>query len=223
MPFSFRRRSLTSDALRPSKLIVGLGNPGPGFSGNRHNVGFMVVNHLAKSHGMHFDRSRGEARVAEGKIGDVPVMLARPQTYVNLSGKSVSALLRKLGLSPADVLVVHDDLDLPVGRIRIRKGGSSGGHNGIRSIIAEIGTPEFVRVKIGIGRPSRDSSLATDSDVKDYVLSDFSIDEKPLIQRAIERAAEAVECLLAHGITEAMNKYNANHLEDTGNYTAVPD
>jgi len=150
-------------------------------------------------------------------------MLARPQTYVNLSGKSVSALLRKLELSPTDVLVVHDDLDLPVGRIRIRKGGSSGGHNGVRSIIAEIGTPDFVRVKIGIGRPSKAGSLATDSDVKDYVLSDFNIDEKPLIQRAIERAAEAVECLLACGITEAMNKYNANHLEGMDDSRVVPD
>jgi PTH1 family peptidyl-tRNA hydrolase len=210
VPLFFRRSLKSVSQVRPSRLIVGLGNPGQGFSGNRHNVGFMSVNHLAKAHGMRFDRSKSESRVAEGEIGGISVMLARPQTFMNLSGKAVEGLMHKLKLTPDDIIVIHDDLDLPLGRIRIRKGGSSGGHNGIRSIIAEIGTEDFVRLRIGIGRPDRsDAAVARTHDVKDHVLGDFAGDERSTIEATIPRVIEAVECLLTEGLVQAMNRFYA--------------
>jgi peptidyl-tRNA hydrolase, PTH1 family len=170
----------------------------------------MSVNQLARAHAMRFDRSRSESRVAEGEIAGVAVMLARPQTFVNLSGRAVSGLMHKLRLTPEDIIVVHDDLDLPLGRIRIRKGGSAGGHNGIRSIIAETGTEEFIRIRIGIGRPDRSEAAVTrNRDVKDHVLGDFAGEERAVVEATIPRVVEAVEYLLKEGLVQAMNKVNA--------------
>ncbi len=219
MSAAFRRvfgkfRSKPNTQLTPSKLVVGLGNPGTGYSANRHNVGFMAVAHLAKSCGMHFDKKKGDARIAEGTIADTPVVLARPQTFMNASGRSVSALLRAFGLTAEDLIVVHDDLDLPTGRIRIRKGGSSGGHKGIQSIIDSIGSADFSRIRVGIGRPpSAEARAEHEKAVVGYVLSDFDRDERLIMDQVIPKVAEAVTCLLAEGIVAAMNTFNRQQPE----------
>jgi PTH1 family peptidyl-tRNA hydrolase len=190
------------------KLIVGLGNPGYLYARNRHNVGFMCVAHLAKKYRIEFDRKQGHARTGIGNIGRNKVVVARPQTYMNASGESVDALLKRLNLTPADLIVIHDDLDLPVGKIRLRLGGNSGGHKGIDSIIAHTDTKDFYRVRVGIGRPEADSDPAKESAVIDYVLSDFTNEEKKIIEEIIPTVGQAIAYLLANGITAAMNKYN---------------
>ena len=191
------------------KLIVGLGNPGFLYARNRHNIGFMVVSHLARVHKIVFDRKQGHARTGIGNIARQRVVLARPQTYMNASGESVSALMKKLNVKPADLIVIHDELDLPVGKIRLRLGGSSGGHKGIDSIIANIGTEDFYRVRVGIGRPVIDAKIPDkESTVIDYVLKDFNHEEKKTIDAVIPKISEAIAFLLAEGLTAAMNKYN---------------
>jgi PTH1 family peptidyl-tRNA hydrolase len=191
------------------KLIVGLGNPGFLYARNRHNIGFMCVSHLAKMRDIRFDRKQGQARTGIGNIAGNRVVLARPQTYMNASGESVSALLRKLNVAPSDLVVIHDDLDLLPGKIRLRLGGSSGGHKGIDSIIARIGTPDFYRVRVGIGRPETDDAAAMKEEtVIAYVLSDFTPEEKKIIDKTIPRIGEAIVFLLAEGLNATMNKYN---------------
>ena len=135
------------------KLIVGLGNPGKEYSTNRHNIGFLCINHFAKIHRIALDRKQGKARIGTGRVAGNEVVLAKPQTYMNLSGESISLLMRNHKVNLEDLMVVHDDLDLPLGKIRIRQGSSAGGHNGIKSIIASLGTQDFVRIRVGISRP----------------------------------------------------------------------
>jgi PTH1 family peptidyl-tRNA hydrolase len=190
------------------KLIVGLGNPGFLYARHRHNIGFMCVSQLAKMQRIPFDRKQGAARTGIGNIAGYKVVLARPQTYMNASGESVSTLMKKLDVKPEDLIVIHDDLDLPVGKIRLRLGGGSGGHKGIESIISRIGTRDFNRIRVGIGRPENDSDDAKEEAVISYVLSDFTSDERKTMDNAIPQACEAAVYLLAEGITEAMNKYN---------------
>jgi PTH1 family peptidyl-tRNA hydrolase len=192
------------------KLIVGLGNPGFLYARNRHNVGFMGVSHLARMQKIRFDRKQGQARTGLGYIAGQRVVLARPQTYMNASGESVSALMRKLNVSPADLIVIHDDLDLPVGKIRLRLGGSSGGHKGIDSIIARTGSRDFYRVRVGIGRPDIKESApaAREEAVINYVLSDFTPEEKKLIEQTLPSVSAAIACLLAEGLDAAMNRFN---------------
>jgi len=209
-PVFRRKRPASSLEGLPLKLIVGLGNPGTGYTSNRHNVGFMCVNHFAKTHALRFDSKKGNARVAEGVIEGIRVVLARPQTYMNASGEAVAALLRKLKVSAEDLIIIHDDLDLPLGRIRIRKGGSSGGHHGIESIIACIGTADFIRVRIGISHPEgADGASRRDSDIIGHVLGDFSGEESKVIAEAVPRVTQALECLLTEGLVPAMNRYNS--------------
>ena len=193
------------------KLIVGLGNPGFLYARNRHNVGFMCVRHLARLQKIRFDRKQGHARTGIGNIARYRVVLARPQTYMNASGESVSVLMKKLNVEPADLVVIHDDLDLPPGKIRLRFGGGSGGHKGIDSIISRIGTRDFYRIRVGIGRP--DTSGKTSLEAKEeavvaYVLSDFPPEEKKIIDEVIPIVGEAIACLLSEGLTIAMNKFN---------------
>jgi PTH1 family peptidyl-tRNA hydrolase len=190
------------------KLIVGLGNPGFLYARNRHNIGFMCVSHLARTYRITFDRKQGHARTGIGNIARYRVVLARPQTYMNASGESVSVLLKKLNVKPNDLIVIHDDLDLPVGKIRLRLGGSSGGHKGIDSIIARIGTPEFYRIRVGIGRPEGNNTPLKEEVVIDYVLNDFTPEEKTVIDETIPRVSESIDYLLSAGLTAAMNKYN---------------
>lgn len=183
-------------------VIVGLGNPGPEYSGTRHNVGFMVVDRLASRHRIAVKSNQHGARVGQGEIGGEPVALVKPLTYMNLSGRAVAPLLNRHSLPPDHLIVVYDDADLPIGKLRIRARGSAGGHGGLKSIIASIGSPEFARVRIGIGRSSG-------GDLVDHVLGGFKGSERELIDGAIDRAADAVESALTQGIEAAMNRFNA--------------
>jgi PTH1 family peptidyl-tRNA hydrolase len=192
------------------KLIVGLGNPGRRYANNRHNIGYMCVNHFGKAHDIQFDRKQGQARIGTGEVAGNEVVLARPQTYMNESGLAVSQLVRRFRVELADLVVIHDDLDLPLGKIRIRCGGRSAGHKGIESIIAELGSPDFIRVRIGIGRPAESPAEVTESDVIDWVLSDFTSQERQIIEATIPRVSEALLCLLTDGLSAAMNQYNRN-------------
>jgi len=189
-------------------LIVGLGNPGREYAAHRHNVGFQVVDALAHGHKLAFSGRKGLARVAQGEIGGQAVILAKPQTFMNLSGKSVGRLSRSLGVPPERILVIYDDLDLPLGRLRLRAEGSSGGHKGIRSIIDVLGTQAFPRLRVGIDRPPGRM------DPMDYVLKPFDRDQKPFLAEAVARAAAAVECWLAEGIIAAMDRFNGPATSD---------
>lgn len=191
------------------KLIVGLGNPGQEYSNNRHNIGFMCLKHFSKEHKIEFDKKQADARIGRGNIEGLDVVLAKPQTYMNLSGKSVNRLMNKYKLKPEDIIVIHDDMDLPLGKVRIRMGGSSGGHKGINSIIAEVGTREFIRIKVGIGRPGKEEDdRSYDRDIVDYVLSNFSHDEKKQLEPSISKVSNALLCLITEGLEPAMNKFN---------------
>jgi PTH1 family peptidyl-tRNA hydrolase len=191
------------------KLIAGLGNPGFLYARNRHNVGFMCVSHLARQQRISFDRKQGHARTGIGNIAGYRAVLARPQTYMNASGESVSALMKKLNVIPAELIVIHDDLDLPPGKIRLRLGGGSGGHKGIDSIIARIGTPDFYRVRVGIGRPdTAENAPDKEEAITGYVLSDFTSEERKIIEKTIPLVSEAIVYLLREGLTAAMNRYN---------------
>ena len=186
------------------KLIVGLGNPGLGYAGNRHNVGFMCVNRFAGLHGIRFDRKLGKARTGAGEIAGAKFILARPQTYMNSRGQSVELLVKRFKISLDDLVVIHDDLDLPPGKIRISRGTGSGGHKGVDSIIAHLESQDFIRLRVGIGHPES----AIEADVVSYVLGDFTPEERSIIYQAILQAGDALRCLLAEGLTVAMNKYN---------------
>jgi len=191
------------------KLIVGLGNPGRSYAGNRHNVGFMCLNHFARAHGIHFDKKQGKARIGTGEVAGGELVLARPQTYMNLSGQSVARLVKKFQVDPDSLIVVHDDLDLPVGKLRLFRDGGSGGHKGVDSIIACMGGRDFIRIRVGIGRPAAaDGSALTEEDIIDYVLGDFTPAEKEIMAQTLPRVSEALLCLLSEGLPAAMNKYN---------------
>lgn len=184
------------------KLIVGLGNPGPRYDQNRHNVGFHCLDALAKAHNLIFTGLKARARIARGVILDHPVILAKPVTFVNESGWAVRGLMTRHGYDPQDILVVHDDLDLSRGRIRLRPGGSAAGHKGVKSIIDALGTDEFARLRVGIGRPP------AGAEVVDYVLSDFSEEEAAIMAAAYDEAVAGMETFLRLGIYEAMNQHN---------------
>ena len=192
------------------KLIVGLGNPGRGYANNRHNLGFMCLNYFAGTQGIRFDKKQGKARIGSGEVAGSKLVLARPQTYMNLSGQAVSRLVGKFNLSLDNLLVIHDDLDLPLGKIRIRQGGGSAGHKGIESITAELGSPDFLRIRVGIGRPTvvDDPTEINGADVITYVLSDFAPEERKTVNQVIPMVSEAILCLLSEGLVADMNKYN---------------
>ena len=190
------------------KLIIGLGNPGRGYSKNRHNIGFTCLNHFAKRQGIRLDKKRGQARTGSGEVDGTQVVLARPQTYMNLSGQAVSRLVKRFNVGLGDLIVIHDDLDLPLGKIRIRQGGSSGGHKGVDSIISELGSKDFIRIRVGIGRPTENANEISEADIIKYVLGDFTPEEKQTIKPVIAKASEAILCLLTEGLEAAMNSYN---------------
>jgi peptidyl-tRNA hydrolase, PTH1 family len=188
------------------KLIVGLGNPGQEYSANRHNIGFLCLNYLARQQHISLDKKQGKARVGMGDISGTQVVLAKPQTYMNASGIAVMHLLGKYKLTPNDLIVIHDDLDLPLGKIRIRWGSGAGGHNGIKSVIGSLGTQDFTRVRVGISRPQVGD--VEEETIVDYVLGDFDTDDRKLVDETIKRVGEAVLCLLSEDLTAAMNKFN---------------
>lgn len=184
-------------------LVVGLGNPGPEYAANRHNVGFHCLERLAASRHLIFDKRQKQARVALGVILGWRVVLAQPQTFMNESGRAVVPLARFYKVPPERLLVVYDDLDLPPGTLRLRPEGGSGGHKGVRSIIEQLGEQGFPRLRIGIGRPPEQM------DPVDYVLQDFSAEETPLIEETLGRAVAAIETWLAEGIEMAMSRHNS--------------
>ena len=184
------------------KLIVGLGNPGKEYSGSRHNLGFRCINHLAKANGIGIDKRQCQAQLGVGRIAGVQVVLAKPRTFMNLSGKSVRLMMDRFKAKRDDLVVIHDDLDLPLGRIRFYANGGPGGHKGVESIIAALGSRDFIRIRVGVGRPP------PGMDPVDFVLLDFSPTERLLVEEAIAKVGEAIPFLLKEGLTAAMNKYN---------------
>lgn len=194
--------SATTEEVAALRLVVGLGNPGSEYANNRHNLGFRVVDALADKHGLSFKRHKGKVRVAQGEVCGHGLLLAKPQTFMNLSGGAVSKLSRFFEVSPEDILVVYDDLDLPLGRLRLRPEGGSGGHRGMRSIIDQLGTRSFARLRVGIDRP------AGRMDPADYVLEAFTADEEVIVAEAVRQAVATIECCLKEGLVVAMDRFN---------------
>ena len=186
-----------------SWLVVFLGNPGPKYSGTRHNAGFLTADAAEKRFGVSINRSRFKALTASCEINGEKVLFMKPQTYMNLSGEAVGQAAAFYHLPADHVLVISDEMSLPVGKIRIRPKGSAGGHNGLKSIISSLGTDEFPRIRLGVGAPPH-----PDYDVKDWVLSVFRDQDAEAIAHAAEQAAEAVETYIKFGSEKAMNKYN---------------
>jgi PTH1 family peptidyl-tRNA hydrolase len=190
------------------KLIVGLGNPGRIYAHNRHNVGFRCLNYFARLYSIRFDHRQCRARMGIGKKRSEQLLLAKPGTYMNLSGESVACLVHKHQITLNDLLVIYDDLDLPLGKIRLRQSGGSGGHKGMNSIISAVGGEAFSRIRVGIGRPDAGEQSMSEDAVITYVLSDFSPQEEAAIKPVIARVAEAIHCFLTQGIEAAMSKFN---------------
>ena len=185
------------------KIIVGLGNPGNEYAKTRHNVGFMLVDALAEHLNINLWKDKFNAQIAEGRIGTEKILLVKPQTYMNNSGEAVGPLMRWYKVTPEDIIVAHDDMDIPAGTIRIRKKGSSGGHNGIKSLIAHLGSENFPRVKVGVGtKPNPEYDLAA------WVLGRFPKEQEADLKSALEHATAAVRLIVSGKIDEAMNKYN---------------
>jgi PTH1 family peptidyl-tRNA hydrolase len=191
------------------RLVVGLGNPGQTYAAHRHNVGFWCVKRLARNWGIRFKSSRW-ARVGEGQVDGQPLVLAKPRTFMNRSGDAAASLLQRYSLSPQQMLVICDDLELPAGRIRLRPRGSDGGHNGLRDIIYAIESEDFPRLRIGIGRPrtAAGEPVTHPLVVAKYVLGEPEPEEQEALAAAVEQAAEAVACILREGLAAAMNRYN---------------
>ena len=183
-------------------LIVGLGNPGKEYIRSRHNTGFVCVDHIARKWGIKLSQRRANVELGEGLFGDFPVVLARPRTNMNQSGEAVKYLVARYRASAADLIIIYDDMDIPVGKTRIRPGGSTAGHKGIDSIIDRLSTQEFPRVRVGIGLPP------PGVDGAEYVLRPFLSEERSIIDNIVERVADAVECVLQEGIQTAMSKFN---------------
>ena len=184
------------------KIIVGLGNPKSEYAGTRHNVGFSAIYNISDSYGIRVDAKKHKALIGKGMIEGEKVILAMPQTFMNLSGESVRELVDYYKCDVSDLIVIYDDISLDVGRIRIRKKGSAGGHNGIKNIISHLGTDVFTRIKIGVGEKPPKMDLA------DYVLGRFSKEEQPVIRQAVDTARDAVADIIKEDEDYAMNKYN---------------
>ena len=181
-------------------LVVGLGNPGPSYAGNRHNAGFMVLDTLAARAGGRFKAHRARAEIVEGRLAGVRAVLAKPRTYMNESGGPVRGLLDYHHLDPAALVVLHDELDIPFASVRLKRGGGEGGHNGLRSITRSAGTKDYLRVRVGIGRPPGRQDPA------DFVLRDFSAAERKELPLLVVEAADAAEMLLQRGLGAAQNE-----------------
>ncbi|HMZ14594.1 MAG TPA: aminoacyl-tRNA hydrolase [Mycobacterium sp.] len=185
-------------------LVVGLGNPGPQYAKTRHNLGFMVADLLAARMGATFKvHKRSGAEIATGRLAHRPVVLAKPRTYMNESGRQVGPLAKFYSVTPADVIVIHDELDIDFGQIRLKQGGGEGGHNGLRSLVNALGTKDFHRVRIGIGRPPGRKDPAA------FVLENFSATERPQVPTICEMAADATELLVEVGLEPAQNQVHA--------------
>lgn len=188
---------------RPSYVVVGLGNPGPSYSKTKHNLGANLVETLAAESGADLKRARGQARVAEASVDGASVVFAIPTTYMNESGRPVARLVRKQGIKPDQLIVVHDELDLPPGTVRLKAGGGTAGHNGLRSIEAALRSKDFLRLRIGVGKPPSKEEGA------DHVLSKFAPGERELIDDAMDRGLQALKILISDGLDAAQNILHA--------------
>ncbi|MCX6044108.1 MAG: aminoacyl-tRNA hydrolase [Chloroflexi bacterium] len=196
--------------MAPLKMIVGLGNPGPQYKNNRHNIGFQCIDLFAHRHNLELGKMQMQARIgdgwverrAQGPVQRQKVLLVKPLTYMNASGQPVAQLMRFYKVAQEDLIVIHDDLDLDAGKLRLRANGSSGGQNGIKSIIEQVGSPEFARIRVGIGRPPGRMDPAA------YVLQDFSKADEENFGVLREKICDALECWLFEGLPIAMNKFN---------------
>jgi PTH1 family peptidyl-tRNA hydrolase len=198
-----RHRQLDEAGAGDVTLIMGLGNPGREYAGNRHNIGFRIVDEYAATHGLKFSKMQQRAITAAGRVNEQRIILAKPQTYMNESGRSVSALMSFYKVSRDRLLVIFDDLDLPFGTLRLRSDGGAGGHNGMRSIIGQLGGNQFARLRVGIGRPPGRMDPAA------FVLHDFNRDEILELTAVVERAIDAIDLFISRGITAAMNQFNS--------------
>jgi PTH1 family peptidyl-tRNA hydrolase len=197
-------------------LIVGLGNPGRDYEKTRHNIGFRCLDEIAAKHGMTFGKKQGKAVIAEGKIGEHKVLLVKPQTYMNLSGNSVRELVNFYKVPIDHILVIGDDLDIPLGTIRIRMQGSAGGQKGLKHIMEQLGTPNVYRLRVGIGRPPGRM------EPKDYVLQDFGKDEQILLIETLDRVVKSITTFLDYGISIMMNRHNGTAEESARNALPKP-
>lgn len=184
------------------KIIAGLGNPGAKYAGTRHNVGFSVIDEFAERHNIKIETSKHKALIGKGVVAGERVILAMPQTFMNLSGESIRAIMDFYKCTPEDLIVVYDDIDLEAGRLRIRQKGSAGGHNGMKNIILHTGSQDFARVRVGVGKKPDNMDLA------DYVLSRFGRDDLPVIRQACSEACDALDVILSEGTVAAMNRFN---------------
>jgi PTH1 family peptidyl-tRNA hydrolase len=184
------------------KLVAGLGNPGSKYAQTRHNVGFMVAELLAERHSITLGKEKKRSETGKGNIAGTPTVITKPLTFMNLSGETVGPLATYLDIEMEDVIVIHDDLDLDFGRIKIKAGGGHGGHNGLKSLIAHLGSKDFIRVRVGIGKPP------AGSDVSAYVLNQFSAEDKKELNYILERAGDAVEAIMSEGYLSSMNSFN---------------
>lgn len=184
-------------------IIAGLGNPGRAYSGTRHNIGFDIADLIAEKHGIRFNKTKFNAFLGEGTIGGEKVILAKPQTFMNLSGESIRPIRDWYKIPNENIIIIHDDISLPLGKLRLRAKGSAGGHNGMKNIIYQLGTEVFPRLKIGVGVPPD-----TDYDLADFVLGKFSKEEIKILSQTAEKASDAVESIICFGTDLTMSKFN---------------
>ena len=187
-------------------IIVGLGNPGRKYENTRHNLGFITIDRLASKHDIKVDKIKFKALVGDGRIADQKVLLVKPQTYMNLSGDSVREVASYYKADPKDIIVIYDDLDLPLGNLRIRKSGSAGTHNGMKSVVYQLKSDQFPRVRIGIGGNG-------DKDIIDFVIGGFKKEEVSILEEAVDNAVLAIESMIGETVDIAMNKYNSKKNE----------
>ncbi|KGF08763.1 peptidyl-tRNA hydrolase [Clostridiales bacterium S5-A14a] len=187
-------------------IIVGLGNPGRKYENTRHNLGFITIDRLASKHDIKVDKIKFKALVGDGRIAGQKVLLVKPQTYMNLSGESVREVANFYKVEPDEIIVIYDDLDLPLGNLRIRKSGSAGTHNGMKSVVYQLKSDQFPRVRIGIGQNG-------DKDIIDFVIGGFRKEEVPILEDTVDKAVMAIESMISETVDIAMNKYNSKKTE----------
>ncbi|HXI13946.1 MAG TPA: aminoacyl-tRNA hydrolase [Thermoanaerobaculia bacterium] len=194
------------------KLIVGLGNPGPEYAGTRHNAGFLVADAFARKFRIALSGHEKDAFTGQGRVAGQQVLIAKPQNFMNLSGSAVAGLTRAYGVQPSDLIVIYDDIDLPVGRLRIRQNGSAGTHNGMKSIVACLGSEAFPRLRFGVRGAAYDAQAAS---LRDYVLENFDPVEAAVVSEAIERSVEALLLFVRDDLRRAMNQFNRDPVSET--------
>ena len=182
-------------------VIAGLGNPGKKYENTRHNMGFIAIDQLAEKHNIKVDKLKFKALVGEGRIADQKVLLVKPQTYMNLSGESIREVMNFYKLEPENLIVIYDDIDIEAGTLRIRKFGSAGTHNGMKSVVYQLQSDRFPRIRLGIGSQKK-------GDLVNFVIGGFSKEEVPVLEEAVQHAVLAAECIIEDGIDKAMNQYN---------------